>query len=1168
METEEVSDRFVAPFFVNGLEAYDGEINLGVEENMISNEYAVKLCLEHEVKRGNKVVKKELIVALRGEIYFVKFIINPEEDDVEPGVIFDDIPPLGEEGLSPFVCKMRKSSRNKKRAMENLNLFYQDIGTSSSAGGHLTQEEATKEAIAIRISQTFALLEKERPIIETMAYHDKYKKILDEVWKDKVELDGKIVKEEEEAVNENALADTGSNINTMPYRIYEQLGREDMKKVDRGFTMINHTQEEVMGTLPNVLCQAGVTTLIAKFLILDIPIDHDSSIVVGRGFLRTIGGIFNTPDRLFSTFDGFCHQTFRAARSDIMRNAESDSDDEEDYQIKRNKFGAPIYGPKPASKISVWKKAVSFLGSLPVPLKQVNWKPDYKGSYTKEEEAIGQWRTEIRLWEHTMMRPDHQDPNTLDNMKPWKRYCFHKFTMSSCYGKDVTEMLSLEIDDMLRIRLREAESDEEIFTLCHRNDGVLTKDMVMSLSAPIYCRDLDTTTLRDLIDSDGKLILEDPQPGVPRVGIPRPPRASMQDLYDRMGQGWRYADKYGYIKNRKKAIKNEKSRTRERKSVQEPEAKCMRTRSQARNRNRRQQQITTVIVEEPEITMADNRTMAQMLQAPIEGYEDAINYNQLDSSYNSLEYPMMQDALEFRAGENFLIRASTNAPLSTYTPSNSFEFQQLAASLEDKMDIRMSRLEKIISEKNATIPATVKAVEEVCVTCGSNYNFNNCPLTRNEFPIFHDNIHQFQQTAAVGNFVQRNPPNLANQMRPPGFNQPNVQNNQGNQSRYHGNNFNSNQNHGNNFNQNNQGQVFQPPTNQPPVYQIPPYQAPTPQIQDSASTSNSGTLLSQTVTNPRHQINAITTRRGKTLEGPLTPLVPTLVVSTPQKEPEQNPETSTEKVQNLNLENTAHVPPPEEEESIFIEIPKPKAKKTVNVEIQDLNSLRPNPYQSKLSYPERMKVRENDKPSTQHSRFLKMFKQLHLEIGLKDALVEMPKFNKWLSSLQRNKEKLEEIAIITVNAECSAIIMNKVPEKLEDPRKFLIPGDVTFLDNLLSGDASYNLASKVIFDHEPEQNESLITFSPRSDPLHHEFAGELLTLPSGNDREFGEYLSLMTMLCEILTSQSQENVHANQSSIIESLPVSPISVEDHTHTRHRTRRSGRVLLLVVGRSEG
>ncbi|GJX15241.1 reverse transcriptase domain-containing protein, partial [Tanacetum coccineum] len=53
MEIEEVSDRFMAPCFVNRLEAYDGEINLGVEENTISNEYA--------------------------------FIINPEEDGVEPG---------------------------------------------------------------------------------------------------------------------------------------------------------------------------------------------------------------------------------------------------------------------------------------------------------------------------------------------------------------------------------------------------------------------------------------------------------------------------------------------------------------------------------------------------------------------------------------------------------------------------------------------------------------------------------------------------------------------------------------------------------------------------------------------------------------------------------------------------------------------------------------------------------------------------------------------------------------------------------------------------------------------------------------------------------------------------------------------------------------------------
>nr|GEV55277.1 putative reverse transcriptase domain-containing protein [Tanacetum cinerariifolium] len=333
MDTKEVSDRFIAPYFVNGLEAYDGEINLRVEENMISNEYAVKLCLEHEVKKGNKVVKKELI----------------RNDDWDHLLDFniDDVPLLGEKGLMPFVCKMGKSSHNKKRAMENLNFFYQDVGTSSSARGHLTQEKLAREAIAIRMSLKFALLEDESPIIETMAYHDKYKKILDEVWKDKVELDGKIVKEEVDAVNENALANTGLDINTMPYRIYETLGREDMKKVDRGITMINHTQAEAMGILSNILCQVGVTNLIAKFLILDILIDSDSLIVVVRGFLYTIGGIVNTPKRLFSTFYGFCHQTLCAAKFDIMRNAKSNSDDEEDYQIKRNKFEALIYGPNP-----------------------------------------------------------------------------------------------------------------------------------------------------------------------------------------------------------------------------------------------------------------------------------------------------------------------------------------------------------------------------------------------------------------------------------------------------------------------------------------------------------------------------------------------------------------------------------------------------------------------------------------------------------------------------------------------------------------------------------------------------------------------------------------------------------------------------------------------------
>ncbi|GJY88961.1 reverse transcriptase domain-containing protein [Tanacetum coccineum] len=471
--------------------------------------------------------------------------------------------------------------------------------------------------------------------------------------------------------------------------------------------------------------------------------------------------------------------------------------------------------------------------------------------------------------------------------------------------------------------------------------------------------------------------------------------------------------------------------------------------------------------------MADNRTMAQMLQAPIEGYEDAIVVPPINANNFELKQPLIKSSdnskVRYSRSHTSNSRVSTDAPLSNSSPSNnSFDMQQIAASLEDKMTIKMKQMMNEMKALVVTTPAPIKAVEEVCVTCGSNHNFNHCPLTRggNDFPVFHDNIQQFQQTAAVGNFLQRNQPsNLASQMKPPGVSKTDFES----YAKANDANMNNLQMKLDNFqrNQNDFQRVYNDSQKKQDDFQnmmlgfMQNYHN-----NNTASTSRSGTLPSQTITNPRQQINAITTRSGKTLEEPSTPLVPTPDISIPSKEPEQNPETSTEKVQNPNLENTAHVPSPGEEDSIFMEIPNPKAKKTVNVEVQDLNSPRPNSYPSKLPYPERMKVRENDKPSAQHSRFLKMFKQLRLEIGLKDALVEMPKFNKWLSSLLRNKEKLEEIAIMTVNAECSAIIMNKVPEKLEDPGKFLIPCALQELNRtsaLADSGASINLLPHSIY---------------------------------------------------------------------------------------------------------
>nr|GEW92165.1 hypothetical protein [Tanacetum cinerariifolium] len=165
------------------------------------------------------------------------------------------------------------------------------------------------------------------------------------------------------------------------------------------------------------------------------------------------------------------------------------------------------------------------------------------------------------------------------------------------------------------------------------------------------------------------------------------------------------------------------------------------------------------------------------------------------------------------------VRANMNAPLSSSSPSNSFDLQQIVASLEDKLDIRMNHFEKSLNDmKNSFITPTapLKVAEEVCVTCGANHIYNQYPLTRgNDFPVFHDNIQQFQ-AAAVGNFIQNRNQNVSNQMRPPGFNQPNKQNNQ---SRYQGNNFNQNQNR-----QNNQGAVYQNRPQQALNYQAPAQQ--------------------------------------------------------------------------------------------------------------------------------------------------------------------------------------------------------------------------------------------------------------------------------------------------------------------------------------------------------
>nr|GEX73100.1 reverse transcriptase domain-containing protein [Tanacetum cinerariifolium] len=67
-----------------------------------------------------------------------------------------------------------------------------------------------------------------------------------------------------------------------------------------------------------------------------------------------------------------------------------------------------------------------------------------------------------------------------------------------------------------------------------------------------------------------------------------------------------------------------------------------------------------------------------------------------------------------------------------------------------------------------------------------------------------------------------------------------------------------------------------------------------------------------------------------------------------------------------------------------------------------------------------------------------------------DALVHMPKFAPMFKKLLNNKDKLIELTKTPLNKNCSAVVLKKLPEKLGDPGRFLIPCDFSEFDNCLA----------------------------------------------------------------------------------------------------------------------
>ncbi|XP_027103150.2 uncharacterized protein [Coffea arabica] len=110
-----------------------------------------------------------------------------------------------------------------------------------------------------------------------------------------------------------------------------------------------------------------------------------------------------------------------------------------------------------------------------------------------------------------------------------------------------------------------------------------------------------------------------------------------------------------------------------------------------------------------------------------------------------------------------------------------------------------------------------------------------------------------------------------------------------------------------------------------------------------------------------------------------------------------------------------------------------------------------------IPFPHRLKKDGQDR---EFEKFFKMFKQLHINIPFIDAITQIPSYARFLKDIMSRKRKIVDNEMITLTEECSALIKNKLPPKLKDPRSFSIPctiGQLHFSNALCDLGASVSL---------------------------------------------------------------------------------------------------------------
>nr|GFB71217.1 reverse transcriptase domain-containing protein [Tanacetum cinerariifolium] len=211
--------------------------------------------------------------------------------------------------------------------------------------------------------------------------------------------------------------------------------------------------------------------------------------------------------------------------------------------------------------------------------------------------------------------------------------------------------------------------------------------------------------------------------------------------------------------------------------------------------------------------------------------------------------------------------------------------------------------------------------------------------------------------------------------------------------------------------------------------------------------SSSSSLPSNTIPNPKGEAKAITTRSGMSYKEP--PIPPPGVE---QQEP-------TEEITDTELPSTEDIQPPLVQVEVQVEVQVDKPIEEPSVVIPKAKS--------NLPYPSRLqKEKLQEKDDILAAKFMEIFRDLHFELSFADALVHMPKFTPMFKKLLNNKDKLIELTKTPLNKNCSTVVLKKLPEKLGDPGRFLIPCDFSEFDNCLAlADlgASINLMSLSIW---------------------------------------------------------------------------------------------------------